>query len=75
MLRTRKDLPILFISGDKDPVSNYGKEIIALHQFYQKAGFTNVKYTLYPECRHELLNELNQEEVFDDILNFYQTTL
>ena len=75
IVRTRKDLPILFISGDKDPVSNYGKEITALHQFYQKSGFTNVSYTLYPECRHELLNELNQDEVFEDMLAFYQKTL
>lgn len=75
IMRTRKDLPILFISGDKDPVSNYGKEITALHQLYQKAGFTKTSYTLYPEGRHELLNELNQEEIFEDILGFYQKQL
>ena len=75
IVRTRKDLPILFISGDKDPVSNYSKEITALHQFYQKAGFTNVSRKLYPECRHELLNELNQDEIFQDVLEFYQKIL
>ena len=75
IMRTRKDLPILFISGTKDPVSNYGKEITSLHQFYQKAGFTKVSCKLYPECRHELLNELNQDEVFRDVLEFYQMIL
>lgn len=75
ILRTRKDLPIHFMSGDKDPVSNYGKEISTLFQFYQKSGFTKVSCTLYPDCRHELLNELNQDEIYNDILSFYQKTL
>ena len=67
---TKKDLPILLISGDQDAVSNYGKEILSLHKMYQTLGFTKVTYQLYPNCRHELLNELNDEEVFADILTY-----
>lgn len=64
---TRKDLPIFVISGEKDPVGGYGKEIHKFLSVLKKCEFTNVTSKLYPECRHELLNELNYEEVYSDI--------
>ncbi len=64
---TKPELPLLVISGEKDPVCNYGKEIHKFLTVLKKAGFTNVSSKLYPECRHELLNELNYEEVFSDV--------
>ncbi len=73
--KTRKDLPLFFISGDKDPVGGYGKEVSALVSLYKKLGFTNTALTLYPECRHELLNELNRAEIMQDILTWLDTTL
>lgn len=68
--QTRKDLPILFISGDKDAVSSYGKEIIKLKNIYNELGFSNTEYKLYNNARHELLNEVNKEVVYDDIINW-----
>lgn len=64
---TRKDLPLYIISGEKDPVGGYGKEIMKFLSVLKKCEFTNVASKLYPECRHEILNELNNEEVYSDI--------
>ena len=73
--KTRKDLPILFLTGDKDPVGGYASQIIALQKLYNKLGFTNTSLTIYSEARHELLNELNAEEVYQDIFNFLHAHL
>lgn len=64
---TKLELPMFIISGEKDPVGSYGKDVKRLLSTYKKIGFINVAYKLYPECRHELLNELNREEVYSDI--------
>jgi len=64
---TKPDIPMLIISGEKDPVGGFGKDIKRLLSVYKKLGFTNVAYKIYPECRHELINELNKEEVYNDI--------
>lgn len=68
MQQTKKELPIYIISGEKDPVGGYGKDIKRLISLYKKLGFTNITFKLYPECRHELINELNNDEVYADIL-------
>lgn len=65
--QTRSDLPIFIISGVMDPVGNYGRDVKRLLSLYKKIGFTNITYKLYSECRHELLNELNKDEVYEDI--------
>jgi alpha-beta hydrolase superfamily lysophospholipase len=70
MKRTRKNLPMFIISGSKDPVGNYGKEVKRLISFYKKADYNNITYKLYKDCRHELLFELNSQEVMEDISNW-----
>lgn len=65
--QTKRDLPLYIISGDKDPVGGYGKEINKFVSVLKQYEFTNVSSKLYPECRHEILNELNYKEVFSDI--------
>lgn len=64
---TNSELPLFIISGERDPVGGYSKDIKRLLSTYKKLGFTNIAYKLYPDCRHELLNELNKEEVYSDI--------
>jgi alpha-beta hydrolase superfamily lysophospholipase len=64
---TKRDLPLFIISGEKDPVGGYGKEIHKFLSVLKKCEFTNVASKLYPDCRHELLNELNNEDVYSDI--------
>lgn len=64
------NLPIFIIAGDKDPVGNFGKGILNLYNFYKSIGVLDVNYKLYKEGRHEILNEINREEVFQDVLNW-----
>lgn len=75
IMRTRNDLPLLIISGDKDPVSAYGKQITKFYLLLKSLGFKNVDCTLYPEGRHELLNETNNMEIMRDIKNWVEKTL
>ena len=67
MKKIPKNLPLLFISGKSDPVGNFGKGVIKTRQKYRKMGFWNISLRLYPKCRHEILNELNRKQVYDDI--------
>lgn len=70
MKKTRNTIPMLVISGDQDPVGNYGKEVNRMLSLYRKWGYTRVTGKLYPECRHELLQELNADEIMKDILSW-----
>ena len=73
--KTRKDLPILFLAGQKDPVGGYASQIVRLQQLYSKLDFRKTELTLYPEDRHEILNELNAAEVYQDIFNWLHANL
>lgn len=66
--RMKKDLPVYFISGDHDPVGANGKGVIKAYRSFLKAGMTDVTLKLYHGGRHEMLNELNKDEVYADIL-------
>lgn len=66
----QKDLPVFFIAGKEDPVGPYGKGVEKAAQEFRKAGMQNVSCKIYPGCRHEILNELNRLEVFEDIANW-----
>ena len=66
----KKDLPILIVSGEEDPVGNYGKGVKAVYDGLIDAGCTNVSLKLYPYMRHEILNEVERETVYLDIENF-----
>lgn len=61
---------IFLIAGDKDPVGNNSKDVLKLYKLYQKHN-KNVKIKLYENARHELLNETNKDEVYADVLNFF----
>ena len=64
-----KNLPVFFLSGNKDPVSKNGNQIIEIVENFRKAGVLNVEYTLIENGRHESLNEINKDEVYKLILN------
>lgn len=59
--------PILFVSGAMDPVGDFGKGVRRAFRSFQKAGSRNVSIQLYPELRHEILNEECREEIFGDL--------
>lgn len=65
-----KNLPVLFIGGGDDPVGSYGNGVIRTAQEFQKNGMTNVMHKIYPLCRHEILNEINKEEIYQDITSW-----
>ncbi len=62
-----KSLPILLISGDKDPVGRYGKGVEQIYRRLKKAGMEDVSIHLYPDARHELFNERNYDVVYKDV--------
>lgn len=66
----RKDLPLLIVSGDRDPVGGNGKLVKALYDTYAECAMSNIKLKLYNNCRHELLNEVNRQEVTQDLIDF-----
>lgn len=63
-----KDLPVLFLSGDRDPVGRNGAGVREAYRLFLDAGMKDVTITLYPGARHEMLQETNREEVYGDIL-------
>lgn len=60
-------IPILFISGKQDPVGGFGKGVAKVYKQFEAIGMKNLSIKLYPKARHELLNEQNREEVYDDL--------
>lgn len=71
----RKDLPVFFIAGGDDPVGNYGKGVQKAAEAFRKAGLTDVSVRIYPLCRHEILNEINRKEIFEDISQWLDAKL
>jgi len=68
--RIRRDLSVYIFSGSKDPVGMNGRGVRKLVRAYQKLGLEDVTYRLYKDGRHEMLNELNRDEVTKDLLNW-----
>jgi len=62
-----RDLPVLFVYGGKDPCGDYGVSVRKVYEQYRQLGIKDVTEKEYPDDRHELLNELNKEEVMSDI--------
>jgi alpha-beta hydrolase superfamily lysophospholipase len=68
MKKINVDLPIYVFSGDKDPVGKMGKSPARLIETYKANGMKNLEFVLYPEARHETLNEVNRLEVEDNLI-------
>ena len=65
-----KDLPILFVSGEDDPVGSFGKEVENSVKSLKDVGVKNIEMKLYPNDRHEILNETDKEIVYVDLYNW-----
>lgn len=68
--RIPRYLPIFFVSGDKDPVGGNKKGVLQAYNSYEEAKIRDVSYKFYPEARHEILNEINRDEVISDIISW-----
>lgn len=71
----KKDVPVYFMSGAMDPVGECGKGVQKAYDMFVSAGMKDVSIKLYPDGRHEMLNELNKDEVYQDILNWINSKL
>jgi len=68
--KMNKEAPIYFMSGAEDPVGDYGAGVERAYKAFCDAGLHDVSIRLYPGGRHEMLNEINNREVYQDILNW-----
>ena len=68
----RRYLPVFFIAGGDDPVGAYGKGVRQAAQAFQKSGMINVTTRIYPLCRHEILNEINKQEIYEDVAQWIE---
>lgn len=72
---TSKDLAIYLFAGDRDPVGDFGKGVTEVFEKYKKAGIKDIQCTLYPNGRHEMLNEINRDEVISALVNWMEERL
>lgn len=71
----RKDLPMFIVSGDADPVGNYGKGIWKTARQYSDVGLTDIQVMLFQDARHELLHETNKYEVYENVYDWIQNKI
>ena len=69
--RMDREVPVLFVSGDKDPVGGCGKGVVQTYEAFKAAGMRDCTLKLYPELRHEILNERAYAgEITEDIASW-----
>lgn len=74
MKKMNMSVPVLFIAGGADPVGDYGKGVIKAANKFKTIGMKRISSKIYPLCRHEILNEINRQEVYQDISNWLDKT-
>lgn len=72
-LTIARDFPMLFVSGENDPIGDMGRGVRQVVNKLQRQGFNDVNTRLYPNMRHEPLHEQHQSVVYRDILNWIRT--
>lgn len=73
--KMNRELPVHFIAGGDDPVGDYGKGVRQAAEEFRKVGMKNVSEKIYPMCRHEILNELNKQEVYEDVARWLEKVM
>lgn len=74
-LKIPAHLPLYLFGGSRDPVGRMGKGIPALERLLRATGHDKITARLYPEGRHEMLNELNAHDVYNDVLQWLNQQL
>lgn len=62
-----KKLPVHFIAGDMDPVGNYGEGVKMAYEDFRKVGMERISLKLYAGGRHEILNEKDKQQVYEEL--------
>lgn len=70
--KTPAKLPIFIVSGEDDPVGGMGEGVKKVYYKYVEAGMKDITYKLYPQDRHEILNELDKDVVYEDIRSWME---
>ena len=70
--KMNKDMPILFVSGDGDPVGNLGVGVREAYDRFVKSGIKDVSMHLFHGDRHEILNETDREQVRAYIMDWVE---
>lgn len=68
--RIDRNVVFYLFAGSEDPLNNHGKSLVALHKRYQESGLA-ATLNLYPDARHEMLNELNRDDVIEDVIRWF----
>ena len=68
--RHMAQVPILIIIGERDPLGGEKSVLKLADSYIKKAGQNDVTVEVYPEARHELFNETNKQQVFDDVISW-----
>jgi len=71
--RTPKDLPLLMVSGSRDPVGDFGKGVRKVEAQFRKAGIRDLTVHLIEDARHVCLDEIGREDTYQLIVNWIQT--
>lgn len=70
-----KELPVLLVSGNDDPVGNFGKAPKLVYDSFVEVGMKNVDLKLYPNDRHEILNETDKLDVYQDLYHWLESKI
>lgn len=73
--KTPKKLPLFFVSGEDDPVGGFGAGVKKVYNTYEALGMNDITWKLYKSDRHEILNELDRQQVYEDIYNWMEVRL
>ena len=70
-----KELDIFLIAGEEDPVGAYSKGVKEVFEKLKESGHSKTQCKLYKDDRHEILNELDRELVYDDVIAFCNSVI
>jgi alpha-beta hydrolase superfamily lysophospholipase len=62
------DLPVYLFSGEEDPVGDNTRGVLEVYESLRTAGVKDVSVKFYNGGRHEMLNEINRDEVYKDVV-------
>ena len=66
----RKNIPLFFISGQMDPVGDFGNGVLRTVAEFKHVGMKDVVVELYPNMRHECIHEIGKEKVMHDVVSW-----
>jgi len=75
MKKVSGGLPFFFMSGERDPVGANNRRVKKLIKAFEKSGVKDISFKFYKDARHEMLKEINKEEVFSDISGWIMSKL